>query len=74
MKFITISKDEGLGERQIIDEASRRAAIMLCGNQVAKTRFGMDAYVSDVWKEGKHTVFAVKYLLDPDYRPNSFVL
>lgn len=74
MKFITISKDEGLGERQPIDETSRRTAILLCGSQVAKSRFGVDAYVDDVWKEGKHTVFSVKYLLDSDKRPKEFIL
>lgn len=74
MKFITISKDEGLGATQLIDQASRRATIMLCGDQVAKARFGADAYVIDVWKEGKSTVFAVKYRLDRNRRPKSFVL
>ena len=74
MKFITISKDEGLGATQLIDHASRRATIMLCGDQVAKVRFGADAYVTDVWKEGKSTVFAVKYRLDRNRRPKSFVL
>ena len=74
MKFITISKDEGLGATQLIDQASRRATIMLCGDQVAKARFGADAYVIDVWKEGKSTVFAVKYRLERNRRPKSFVL
>lgn len=74
MKFITISKDEGLGVTQLIDQTSRRASILLCGDQVAKARFGADAYVTDVWKEGKSTVFAVKYRLSRNKRPRSFVL
>lgn len=74
MKFITISKDEGLGETLSIDQSSKRAAILLCGNKVAKERFGADAYVTDVWKEGKRTVFAVKYRFDRNRRPKSFVL
>ena len=74
MKFITISKTEGLGLRQVIDEADRKATMLLCGSNVAKARFGADAYAVDVWREGGSTVFSVKYRLARSGRPKTFVL